>query len=66
MTEEIISDYGLSLARACTLSGLSRSKFYYKSRRNDADVIAALQELAAPHPSYGFRKLLACLKRAGR
>jgi putative transposase len=48
------------------LSGLSRSKFYYKSRRDDTEVIAALQELADRHPAYGFRKLLACLKRAGR
>ena len=29
-------------------------------------MIAALQELAAAHPTYGFRKLLAYLKRAGR
>ncbi len=29
-------------------------------------MITALQDLAAVHPSYGFRKLLACLKRAGK
>jgi putative transposase len=29
-------------------------------------VISALQDLAAAHPVYGFRKLLAYLKRAGK
>lgn len=29
-------------------------------------MIVALQELAAAHPVYGFRKLFACLKRAGK
>ena len=29
-------------------------------------MITALQELAAAHPAYGFRKLMACLKRAGK
>ncbi|MFT2010948.1 IS3 family transposase [Pontibacter sp. 13R65] len=66
LTEEIISDYGLSVARACRLTGLARSQFYYRSRKDDAEVIAALQELAAAHPTYGFRKLLAYLRRAGK
>nr|WP_229802253.1 IS3 family transposase [Pontibacter akesuensis] len=66
LTEEIISDYGLSVARACRLTGLARSQFYYRSRRDDTEVIEALQELAAAHPTYGFRKLLAYLRRAGR
>ena len=66
LTEEIISDYGLSVARACQLTGLARSQFYYRSRKDDTEVIAALQELADAHPTYGFRKLLAYLKRAGK
>ena len=66
LTEEIISDYGLPVARACALTGLARSQYYYKSSKDDSDVITALQELADVHPVYGFRKLLACLKRDGK
>lgn len=46
--------------------GLVRSQYYYQSRKDDSGVITALQELAAAHPIYGFRKLFACLKRAGK
>ncbi|GAB3534872.1 hypothetical protein GCM10027443_22700 [Pontibacter brevis] len=66
MTEEIVSDYGLSVARACRLTGLARSQFYYRSSKDDSELIAALQELADAHPTYGFRKLLAYLKRDGK
>jgi putative transposase len=66
LTEELISDYNLPVTRACQLTGLVRSQYYYQSRKNDSDVITALQELAAAHPVYGFRKLFACLKRAGK
>lgn len=66
MTEEIVSDYGLSVARACRLTGLARSQFYYRSRKDDSELITALQDLADAHPTYGFRKLLAYLKRDGR
>jgi putative transposase len=66
LTEELISDYGLPVVRACRLTGLARSQFYYKSCKDDSDVITALQELAAAHPAYGFRKLLSYLKRAGK
>lgn len=44
---------------------LPRSQFYYSSKRDDGNVIEALQELAFKHPSYGFRKLFAYLRRAG-
>nr|WP_191907087.1 IS3 family transposase [Adhaeribacter soli] len=62
----MVSAYGLSVTRACSLSSLSRSKYYYKSCKDDSEVITALQELVAAHPAYGFRKLLSCLKRAGK
>ncbi|MGV3585475.1 MAG: IS3 family transposase [Adhaeribacter sp.] len=61
--KEFISDYGLPVARVCALTGLARSKYYYKSCKEDSDVITALQPSANKHPVYGFRKLFACLKR---
>lgn len=48
------------------MTSLSRSLFYYRSRKDDAEVIAALQELAFKHPSYGFRKLFAYIRRSGK
>lgn len=45
---------------------LPRSQFYYKSAKDDREIIEALQELAFQHPAYGFRKLFAYLKRAGQ
>jgi putative transposase len=34
--------------------------------RNDAEVIDALKELAFAHPTYGFRKLFAYIRRSGK
>ena len=45
---------------------LSRSQFYYESKKDDREVIEALQELAFKHQSYGFRKLFAYLRRSGK
>lgn len=44
---------------------LAKSQYYYQSQKDDTEVIAALQQLAHAHPSYGFRKLFAYLRRAG-
>ena len=44
---------------------LPKSQYYYQSRKDDTAVIAALQQLAELHPSYGFRKLFAYIRRAG-
>jgi putative transposase len=48
------------------LLSLPRSQFYYRSSRDDLDVIDALQDLAFKHPSYGFRKLFAYIRRSGK
>ncbi len=57
---------GMSVSRACKIVGLSKSTFYYRSTRDDSELIAALQRLAEEHPSYGFRKCFAMLRRQGR
>lgn len=59
MTESIVKDYDVSLSRACKLTSLPRSGYYYQSRKDDLEVITLLQDLALKHPSHGFRKLLA-------
>lgn len=55
----------MSVSRACKITRLVRSQFYYRSRKNDQPLIEALQQLANKYPSYGFRKLLAYIRRAG-
>lgn len=59
------AEYKLPISRACKLTKLPRSQYYYRSVKDDSAVIAALQKLAADHPTYGFRKLFAYLRRAG-
>lgn len=54
------------MSRACKIVSLSRSQYYYESVKDDTEVIEALQELAFAHPSYGFRKLFAYLRRSGK
>jgi putative transposase len=45
---------------------MPRSQYYYESRKDDTEVTEALQELAFKHPTYGFRKLFAYLRRSGK
>jgi len=66
LTEELVSDYKLPVQRACKLTGLTRSQYYYSSKRDDSEVTRALQDLAFQHPCYGFRKLFAYLRREGK
>jgi putative transposase len=40
------------VSRACKLTGFPRSQFYYSSKRDDKELIDALQGLAFKHPSY--------------
>ena len=56
----------IPVSRACKLLSLPRSQFYYRSAKDDQEVIDALQDLAFRHPSYGFRKLFAYIRRSGK
>jgi putative transposase len=66
LMHELVHGMGVAVSRACKLISLPRSQFYYCSKRDDSEVIDALQELAFRHPSYGFRKLFAYLRRSGK
>lgn len=46
--------YQVSITRACKLIGLAKSLYYYKSLRDDSDVINKLRELAEQKPTRGF------------
>jgi putative transposase len=65
LSEELVVQRAMKVSRACKLLGLPRSQYFYKSKKDDQQVIDALQKIAADHPVYGFRKLFAYLRRAG-
>lgn len=54
------------MSRACKIVSLPRSQYYHISSKDDREVIDMLQELAFKHPSYGFRKLFAYIRRMGK
>ena len=58
---------GLSLRRACGLIGMSRATPSYQLRlpAKDAPVLAAMQELSAQYPRYGYRRIRIFLRRRG-
>ena len=58
----------LSCRRACALLGVPRSTLDYRARRGgrDAPVLTELRRLARRHPRYGYRRIWALLRRAGR
>ena len=66
MTDEIVQEHSIAVSRACKIVNLVRSQYYYSSKKDDSQVIESLQELAFKHPSYGFRKLFAYLRRSGK
>jgi putative transposase len=58
---------GRSVRRACALLSVPRSTVGYQSRlvARDAPVVAAMQELAAQYPRYGYRRIQIFLARCG-
>jgi putative transposase len=58
---------GLSTRRACALLSVARSTLHYQSRliKRDTPVVAAMHELAAQYPRYGYRRILVFLERRG-
>lgn len=57
----------LSLRRACALLQIARSTIGYESRlaKRDAPVLAAMRELAAQYPRFGYRRIQVFLERRG-
>ena len=52
--EDVKAETSISTVRACRVVGLSTSAAYYKSRKDDSEVVAKLQSLAEKHPTRGF------------
>jgi putative transposase len=62
-----VEQRGLSQRRACALLSVARSTLGYQSRlvHKDAPVLAAMRELAARYPRYGYRRIQVFLERQG-
>jgi putative transposase len=62
-----VEQRGLSRRRACALLSVARSTLGYQSRlmQKDAPVLAAMRELAAQYPRYGYRRIQVFLERQG-
>lgn len=58
---------GVSQRRACALMSVARSTLRYESRliKRDAPVVAAMRELSARYPRYGYRRIQVFLDRQG-
>jgi putative transposase len=58
---------GRSVRRACALLSVARSTVGYRSRliERDAPAVAAMRELAAQYPRYGYRRIQVFLDRRG-
>lgn len=55
---------GVSQRRACALLHLPRSTFHYHARPDrNVDLEQDMQDLAARHPRYGYRRICALLRR---
>lgn len=58
---------GVSIRRACALLSVARSTLHYESRlaTKDAPALAAMRELSAQYPRYGYRRIQIFLARRG-
>jgi len=66
MVTELISDYRISLCRACEVSLLSTSVWYYKHHRgDDAPLRLRIKSIAETRVRYGIERIVVLLKREG-
>jgi putative transposase len=63
--EYLQATYSISIGRACRLTGLHRSMWYYESKRDDREVIDKLNELAEKYPTRGFDEYYGKIRNAG-
>ena len=57
--------YQKSLRFTCEVVNLHRSQWYYKSKRDDSEVIAKLNEYAESIPTYGFDEYFWRIRKEG-
>jgi putative transposase len=62
-----VHERGMSIRRGCRLLSVARSTLRYRSilAERDAPVIAAMRELGAQYPRFGYRRIRVFLERKG-
>ena len=55
----------MSVVRACNVVGLTRSMWYYQSKKDDTQVIDKLTALAEAYPTRGFDEYNYKIRREG-
>jgi len=64
MVRGLVSDYRVSLQRACQVSLLSTSVWYYRNvRRNDGPLRQRIRNIAETRVRYGIERIVVLLKR---
>jgi len=59
----ILEDHQISKSRACKIISFPRSQSYYRSKKDDTEVVTALQEHVLLHPNHGFALVFAYIRR---
>ncbi len=54
LAQEVVKDQGLSISRACLLVSLGRSMWYYRTTRDDSQVMDRPTEMGETKPNRGF------------
>jgi putative transposase len=60
-----MTETGASVGRACRVIGIPRSVYYYRTQKDDREVIEKLQALSAAFPTRGFDKYYGIIRGDG-
>jgi putative transposase len=63
-TDEVVDSFGLSVRKACDLTGMNRSSYRYQAKPStDADLRFKIKTLAGKHTKYGYRMIVLKLQQ---
>ncbi len=66
LVDDLRLRYGVSSRKACLVMKLSRSVYYYRSRRRDSTVLQMrIKEIARDRVHYGYQRIYVLLRREG-
>jgi putative transposase len=63
-TNEVATSFGLSIRKACKLTGMNRSSYRYQGKPDhDDELRGKIKALAGKYPKYGYRMILLKLRQ---
>ena len=66
IAEQVAKENRCGISRACRVLKLSKSVYYYQSKKNDEPIETALRQKAEKHPREGFWKAYHRLRNEGK